>query len=274
MFGYVVINKQELKFKEYDEYRGFYCGLCQSLKDRYGFSGQVSLNYDMTFLSILLSALYEEDIKENKSHCIIHPFKKQLKYINKYIDYCADMTILLSYYKCKDDIEDEKKIGSYIEASLLKKQIKKLEQQYSSKCHLIKEFINVSSDMEKENIQDIDTIANQSGKMLSEIFAYKEDEWSKSLREVGFYLGKFIYLIDAYEDVEKDIKQDNFNLFKNIYQNADFDAYIEDLLSLMISSCANAFETLPIFEYRDILRNILYSGIWTKYEMIKERKKK
>lgn len=274
MFGYVVINKQELKFKEYDVYRGFYCGLCQSLKDRYGFSGQVTLNYDMTFLSILLSALYEEDIIENKSRCIIHPFKKQVKYTNKYIDYCADMTILLSYYKCKDDIEDEKKIGSYIEASLLKKQIKKLVQQYSSKCHLIKEFLNVSSDMEKENIQDIDTIANQSGKMLSEVFVYKEDEWSRSLREIGFYLGKFIYLIDAYEDVEKDIEQNNFNLFKNSYQNTDFDDYIQDLLNLMISGCANAFETLPIFEYRDILRNILYSGIWTKYEMIKERKKK
>ena len=274
MFGYVVINKQELKFKEYDEYRGFYCGLCQSLKDHYGYSGQVTLNYDMTFLAILLTALYEGKVKENKSTCIIHPLKKQLKYANDYIDYSADMTILLSYYKCKDDIDDEKKLGSYLEASLLEKKIKNLEIKYPLKCQRIKDFLNVSYTLEKENTNDIDKIANQSGNMLAEIFAYKEDEWVKSLREMGFYLGKFIYLIDAYEDVEKDIKDRNFNLFKDIYLNADFDEYIQDILDLMISSCANAFETMPIFEYRDILRNILYSGIWTKYKMIKERKRK
>ena len=75
MFGYVVINKKELKFREYDEYRGFYCGLCKSLSERYGISGQITLNYDMTFLAMLLTALYEEDIKAVNERCIIHPFK-------------------------------------------------------------------------------------------------------------------------------------------------------------------------------------------------------
>ena len=274
MFGYVVINKQELKFKEYDEYRGFYCGLCHSLKERYGYSGQITLNYDLTFLSILLTALYEEEVKSSKSRCVIHPLNKQLKYANNYIDYCVDMTILLSYYKCQDDIADEKKIVSYLEANLLRKKISILEEIYPQKCQKIREYLAASAKLEKENTTDIDKISNQSGYLLSEIFAYKDDEWSASLKEMGFYLGKFIYLIDAYEDVEKDIKINSFNLFKDKYQDINFDTYIQDLLGLMISSCANAFETLPIFEYRDILRNILYSGIWTKYEIIKERKGK
>ncbi|MGN1406255.1 MAG: DUF5685 family protein, partial [Erysipelotrichaceae bacterium] len=115
MFGYVVINKKELKFREYDEYRGFYCGLCKSLYDRYGISGQITLNYDITFLAMLLTALYEEDINAINEHCTVHPFKKQLKYQNKYIDYAADMTIVLSYFKCKDDVDDEGKISARVE---------------------------------------------------------------------------------------------------------------------------------------------------------------
>ena len=125
MFGYVVINKKELKFREYDEYRGFYCGLCKSLSERYGISGQITLNYDMTFLAMLLTALYEEDIKAINERCIIHPFKKQLKYQNKYIDYAADMTIILSYFKCKDDVDDEGKISARAEKAFLEKKMAK-----------------------------------------------------------------------------------------------------------------------------------------------------
>ena len=77
MFGYVVMNKPEMKFKDYDLYRSFYCGLCHELKDRYGFSGQLSLTYDMTFVVILLSALYEPDTEEGARRCIVHPARRQ-----------------------------------------------------------------------------------------------------------------------------------------------------------------------------------------------------
>ena len=274
MFGYITPLYNELKLGDYYYFKSYYCGLCNTIKNNFGNIPRLTLNYDLTFLSILLTALYEEEVKSSKSRCVIHPLNKQLKYANKYIDYCADMTILLSYYKCQDDIADEKKIVSYLEANLLRKKISILEEIYPQKCQKIREYLAASAKLEKENTTEIDKISNQSGYLLSEIFAYKDDEWSASLKEMGFYLGKFIYLIDAYEDVEKDIKINSFNLFKDKYQDINFDTYIQDLLGLMISSCANAFETLPIFEYRDILRNILYSGIWTKYEIIKERKGK
>ena len=274
MFGYVVINKKELKFREYDEYRGFYCGLCKSLYDRYGLSGQITLNYDMTFLAMLLTALYEEDINPLNERCTVHPFKKQLKYRNKYIDYAADMTIVLSYFKCQDDVDDEGKLTARMERSLLKKKMQEIEKKYPDKCSKIAGQLKLSEQLEKSKSDDIDAIAGASGHMLGTIFAFRDDEWSRTLYETGFYLGKYIYLADAYEDIEKDIKKNNFNIFKNRKDETDFDVYIEDILSMMISSCASAFETLPIFEYRDILRNILYSGIWTRYEIIKKRKEK
>ena len=151
MFGYVVINKQELKFKEYDEYRGFYCGLCQSLKDRYGYSGQVALNYDMTFLAILLTALYEGKVKENKSTCIIHPLKKQLKYANEYIDYSADMTILLSYYKCLDDISDERSFSATMESKLLKNAFARVSEKYPDKKEFVEKQLLLNQKLEEEN---------------------------------------------------------------------------------------------------------------------------
>ena len=73
MFGYVVINKPELKFKEFDIYHSFYCGLCQTLKEKYGYKGQVSLNYDLTFVALLLNGLYEPETKQEMSHCLLHP---------------------------------------------------------------------------------------------------------------------------------------------------------------------------------------------------------
>ena len=77
MFGYVVMNKPEIRFKDFDLYRSFYCGLCRELREKYGISGQISLTYDMTFVVILLSALYELPTLKGTTRCVIHPVQKQ-----------------------------------------------------------------------------------------------------------------------------------------------------------------------------------------------------
>ena len=107
MFGYVTINQEELKIRDFKRYRGFYCGLCHSLKMRYGIRGQAILPNDMTFLDILLNALYEAPVTEIESNCILHPFRKQLMIFNDITDYTADMGLLLAYYKCLDDVSDD-----------------------------------------------------------------------------------------------------------------------------------------------------------------------
>ena len=107
MFGYIVINQSEMKFKEYDVYRSYYCGLCQSLKERYGVLGQLSLNYDMTFILMLLTGLYEPEEQEAQCRCVAHPLEKHPTRRNLFTDYVADMTVLFSCYKAEDDWEDE-----------------------------------------------------------------------------------------------------------------------------------------------------------------------
>ena len=120
MFGYVTVNKPEIKFKDFDVYRSFYCGLCRELRERYGIPGQISLTYDMTFVVLLLSALYEPPTKKGTSRCVVHPLKPQPVRKNTVTEYCADMNVILTYYKCMDDWQDEHKPLRYAYAGILK----------------------------------------------------------------------------------------------------------------------------------------------------------
>ena len=114
MFGYIAITKAEMKFRDFDIYHAYYCGLCKDLKERYGRSGQITLSYDMTFLIILLSGLYEPPAEDSIRNCVAHPFQKHAARTNEITQYAADMNIVLSYYKCLDDWTDEHKKKAWI----------------------------------------------------------------------------------------------------------------------------------------------------------------
>ena len=121
MFGYVVVNKPEMKFKEFDLYHSYYCGLCKTLKDKFGLRAQVSLNFDMNFLALLLTGLYEFDTELKYERCIMHPLKKHQACYNECIDYAAKMTIVLTYFKCEDDWLDERKVSRQTYKKIIKK---------------------------------------------------------------------------------------------------------------------------------------------------------
>ncbi|MDU1202082.1 MAG: DUF5685 family protein [Clostridiales bacterium] len=273
MFGYVLINKEELKFKEYDVYKSYYCGLCQTLNNRSGRFAQLTLNYDMTFLQLLLTGLYEPKTKLENFRCKIHPFKKSIKRRNEITDYIADMNLFLAYLNCIDDWEDEKKLSRKIYTIIVKNKVKKIKKQYPEKTAKLEAILKKSSEYEKKKEHDIDKSSSYSGELMSELFLYKEDEWKQTLSRMGFFLGKYIYIIDAYEDIEKDLKKGNYNPFSEIYQNEDFDDFVNQILTMMISECAREFEELPIIEDVDILRNILYSGVWAKFQSIRNKRK-
>lgn len=269
MFGYISINKAEMKFKDYDVYHSYYCGLCKVLKECYGRRGQVTLSFDMTFLVVLLTGLYEPDTKTEMVRCIAHPTQKHAAKTNEFTEYAAAINIILSYYKCEDDWADERKKKSLAAARLLQPKMKNIEKLYPVKCKVISENLAEISRREAKNEQNLDIMAGLFGNIMAEIFAYRHDEWEASLRKIGFFLGKFIYLMDAYDDVEKDIKSGSYNPFKKAYQ--DDPAFVDDcrsLLTLMMSECSREFEQLPILLHAEILRNVLYSGVWSRYTAV------
>ena len=273
MFGYIVINKAEMKFKDYDIYKSYYCGLCKRLKECYGRRGQMTLSYDMTFLIVLLTGLYEPDTQIDTVNCVAHPFEKHTARMNAYSDYAASMNLILTYYKCKDDWNDERKKKSYAIMQALKPKMKEISEQYPEKVSLVSSNLKKLSLLESENEQNIDLMAGLFGEIMAELFAYGHDEWEASLRKIGFFLGKFVYLMDAYEDIEKDMQTGNYNPFKQAFmENEHFAEDIRSLLTLMMAECSREFEKLPILLHTDILRNILYSGVWQKYVLVTEKR--
>ena len=273
MFGYVVMNKPEIKFKDFDMYRSFYCGLCRELKERYGLSGQITLTYDMTFVILLLSGLYEPPTKKGSTRCIVHPVRRQPVRKNAITEYAADMNIFLTYYKCKDDWNDERSIPGFAFGKLLEGKEKKSEKLWGKKVQTIVSCLDELSALEKENATDIDRVSGCFGRIMAEIFAYREDVWEPTLRRMGFYFGKFIYLLDAYDDVEEDVKKGNYNPFSKDYIIKGFDDQVKNMLMMMMAETCREFEKLPIIKYGDILRNILYSGVWCRFEEVSRKRR-
>lgn len=266
MYGYIQICKPELKFREYDEYRSHYCGLCRSLRERFGASGQLLLSYDLTFLTLLLDSLYEPENNSFSSRCIAHPLKKQKFVCSEVSEYAADMCMLLAAYKFEDDWKDEKNYLKKLAGTMLSGKTGRVRERYERKAAVIeKEFLKLES-LEKEGCTNPEEPASCFGRALAEVMAYKEDFWEDTLRDIGFHMGRFIYLADAFDDIRKDRKKNCYNPFlsQNEYDPLFHEA-AEQLLRLMIAPAAEAFEYLPIVKNAEILRNIIYAGVWTGF---------
>ena len=323
MFGYVVVNKPELKFREFDVYRAYYCGLCHSLSKRHGLSGQLTLSYDMTFLVILLSSLYEPEHSVTSKRCIVHPIKRQNIISSEFTDYVADMNVILSYFKCLDDWHDDRSVLKLAYSKLLKKGSigKNLnnvhatsdstddgsvaatqpsavddgsvaatqpnsdsnnqnsyftddsghlhispDYSYKNKIEAISSLLDELGTREKMNETNVDVVAGLFGRIMQILFVPFDDIYAKGLGRMGFYLGKFIYIMDEFDDVEDDVKKGHYNVFSNCYTDPDFETHVKDMLTMMMAECSDAFEMLPAVDNADILRNILYSGVWNSYE--------
>lgn len=272
MFGYIVVNQPELRIREFDVYHSYYCGLCRVLKEKYGRVGQMTLSYDMTFVLMLLSGLYEPETVYGKSRCIMHPGKKHEYRYNELTEYVADMNMLLTEYKCMDDWKDDKKHLRLLLARILEHRTGESRRKYARKLELISAAMEELSQAEEQGVTDLDRMAGGFGRVMALIVAWRKDEWESSLQRFGFYLGKFIYLLDAYEDIEEDLKKGRYNPLKERYEDPDFEQSCLDILTMMMSACCREFEQLPILDNVEILRNILYSGVWSRYEEVKKRR--
>lgn len=273
MFGYVVPNKPEMKIREYTLYRSYYCGLCRELKSRYGRPGQMTLSYDTTFLAFLLTSLYEpEEEEKSMVRCMAHPLEKQPAVRNEFTAYAADINIILSYYSCEDDWNDEKKLRKKFLARALKGRDRRAEGIYPEKAKVITDKLDELHRYESEGCADLDLVAGCFGSIMAEIFACRKDEWESTLRRFGFFLGKYIYILDAYDDLDEDAADGSYNPLLRHRDEPGFEKWVKQILTMMMAECSSSFELLPIVNNVAILRNILYSGVWSKYDEIQAEK--
>lgn len=274
MFGFIEANSLLLNEEQLLRYRGCYCGLCRSLKQRHGQLSRITLSFDMTFLIMFLSSMYEPEESAGEGRCGIHPLKKRSYWSSAFTDYAADMNVALAYYNCLDDWHDEKNIARFGQAKLLEKKYESIAAQWSRQCEAIKRCINTLSEIEKSNCSGPDAGANCFGELMGELFVcVDEPMWSQRIRLFGQALGRFIYMMDACVDYEKDIKHGRYNPLVNTGGEGLTESDKQLILKLLIGECTEIFEVLPLLQDVDIMRNILYSGVWRQYELALKKNK-
>lgn len=291
MFGYVNVNRPEMKVRDLELYRGYYCGLCHELHERYGRRGQLLLSYDAAFLAVLLSGLYEPEEDETRRRCVVHPAVRHLEVTSPYTRYAADMNVMLAYRKALDDWQDDRKHSARLTAFLLYKDYCRLRVRYRRQERALsvniralrkiesqgrvqaaesgKDDISYSEKLERI-LKRIELTAGCTGNFFGEICVPRRDHWEKDLRETGFYLGKFISLMDAYDDLDSDEKSGSFNVLSELkaLEPERFETILKEILTDTAACCCRAFERLPIIRDVELLRNILYSGIWIRFTAI------
>ncbi len=275
MFGYVTPVLSVLSEEQKQRYRSFYCGLCHALRNRHGQLRRLSLSNDMTFLAMLLSSLYEPEATLAESRCGLHPLKARAFLSSPMIDYAADMNALLFCYKCKDQRMDDHSLLGKAGEDLFRKALENVRRQWPAQAEGVESALTALWNEEAKTPPDPDRLCNLSGEMLGAVFVPKpEDPWSGVLRSVGCGLGRFIYWMDAWEDYDEDLKKRRFNPLTVWHSQPDYEDFCRETLELLIADAAESLEILPLEQDLDILRNVIYSGVWQRYCRITERKRR
>ncbi|MBO7149040.1 MAG: hypothetical protein J6V93_04195 [Clostridia bacterium] len=281
MFGYIQPDKAQLRLWEYEQYRAVYCGLCRSLGKHIGTLSRMTLNYDYVFLAMIRSALLgiTPDIKP--SRCAVHPTKKRaVAEDDKALEYSAKVSAMLAYYKIRDDIADSrglKKLTKVAAEPICRVPLKR-HAELKELGERVKEYLRELSVHEKNNCDSVDAVAELFGSVMSEIFSYGlEDETSVRIaREIGRHTGRYVYLADALDDIEKDIKHNTYNPFVCMYKDSVREkkdeiktAVLLELKGLEAALALVDFSTCP--GYKNIVENITYLGMSDKIDKIYEK---
>ncbi len=267
MFGYVRINKMDLTFREYEHYKAYYCGLCKYLKRNHTELSRLTINYDITFLIVLLSSIYQPSAQVFHEKCIVDPVKKKKHIINEITEYAASMNILLAYYKLEDDVNDEGDIKSRLVRRAYRKSFKTAYDKYPQKADFIKACLGELRSLEEDQSTSIDRTSNCFARLLEEIFDYKDDEYRDRLRKVGFNIGKYIYIMDAYEDLDQDLEKGRYNPFSSYKDDREgLKLKVDKLIGMTLARLEEAILNLDIKVNKSIIDNIIYSGVYLRYK--------
>lgn len=285
MFGYVTPCKMELKIKDYEKVKAYYCGLCRAIKYNYGNFPRLALNYDMTFLAIFLDSFNEYEPKYIKNSCILHPIKKRIFIIeNTSLDYAAFLNTALSYYKLVDNIKDDNSLKSKALSLPMKKYLRKVPSELKGTEILIKKKLDELYTLEENNnLDNLDALSHSFGELIGEIILsfWKDKNDKNRIYNLGYNLGKWIYIIDAFDDLEKDMKDNKFNAINSVLNktNIPYNEFvgsvkgrIEFILTSYARECAEDLAHLTIRKNEEILFNIFNYGLLEKIDSVFSKK--
>lgn len=278
MFGYVVIDKPNILIKDYNIYRSYYCGLCKSIGKHYGQLMRFTVNYDIVLLSLLVHNYQQVEPTFTQGKCILHPIGKRVPIAKsaKIFKKIVEANVILGYYKVLDDVIDEGK--HKIIKFFIKRKFKQAQKNHQEFCRVVDNQYNKLRELEKNNCRDFELLADCFGEMMISLIDTVSEKVDDTLRSLCYNLGKWIYYIDAYDDIREDFEDNKFNPFiidaevidDNFYNKLDKRARY--LLYSTIDKIINDYDKMNITISEGALSNIIYLGLKSRTEMVLERR--
>ena len=278
MFGYISICKEGLRGEDANVFRAYYCGLCKAVGRECSHISRLGLSYDITFLALVLSSALFEDADITEERCAVHPFKKHPCVVNdKAVDYAARVGEILTYLKLKDDRDDEGSAKARLAMAALRRGKNRAVAKNREAFDFISDRLSELSLLEKQNCSEIDEVADRFAKILEYVFTpdfVTDGDTRRILSWFGYNLGRWLYIIDAYNDIEKDYKSGSYNAF---LQNASGGAEeikrkirerVDFTLTLTLENMASALELLNLHRNRALIENIVYQGLKGKQKSV------
>lgn len=265
MFGYIQPERDELRFREYAEYRAYYCGLCRCMGERLGEIARAALSFDCTFIAIMLSGMAGRT-EAKKAFCAYKPLEKgrMAAVRDEYLDFCADLNILLYHCKLQDDWQDERRAKALMGKGVMYSAAKRARENAPELYSVIAQGISEISVIERDNSDELDAAPDAFARMMKGIAecAPIVGEGNRIVfPKLLFHLGRWVYLIDAWEDRDKDVKKGAYNPF--ISSGADLER-ARFLLNCSLNEAVNAYHLLDIRAHESLLDNIMLEGCPSK----------
>lgn len=278
LFGYIRPFKPYMRFSEFQVYNGFYCGLCKNLGKNYGQLYRMMLSYDFAFLGILCCAFNDKPLHFEPQHCIIHPFSKKLCLKDlEVLDFTAAAAVISVYQKLCDSISDTgliKSIPYRFLRLLAKSGYKRAVKKYPDTAAKIQLEMNRQLKLENDNCTSLDCACEPTAQIMSALAGeIPEDvEQSEVFSGFGYHLGRFVYLADAYDDAEKDLKKNNYNVLLNYSKDINAAKKLaDDNINMSLCMIAEYYSKMKIKRFKDIIDNVIFLGL-KSFSMPKKQK--
>lgn len=285
MFGYVKTNKPEMKIKEYEAYRGLYCSLCKAMGRHFGVLSRLTLSYDITFLVLSRLSFSGTVPCFEGGRCPFNPTKKcnYCKNTDEELRYAAAISMMLFYFKVKDNIADGsffKKMMMYLILPWAALKYKKAKAMYEDIALIIAGEMEKQRLTEEKNTDSPDEAAHASACALGRIMAYNMPDSDGNIYRFGYGVGKWVYLTDALDDISKDISSGSYNVFVNKYglrageSARDIKSAVTGTMNMCCGVFSEAYDKIEGKSLTPIMENIIFDGMYMSLDNILNSKGK
>ena len=284
MFGYIKPNIGELKVRDYELYKATYCGLCRAMGKHTGCVSKMTLSYDFVFFALLRMAMEKSKGEVKMRRCPLHPLKKKpMLEINPALEFSAKASVLLTRIKLEDNVKDSHGFSRFLAktAGLVSVFFKKTDKNLLPLAEKIRACFDALLVLEGEACDSIDMVANTSGELIGHVAAFGfEGEDANVAYEIGFHLGKWVYVIDACDDLEHDVKKGAYNVLKYAFGNtlSDFDKeLLKNAMMLELEAMSKWLEKIDFSSHRDVenvIKNVVFNGLVEETDRILGNKQK